>query len=270
MSDILHIENLSVAYDGRPALTGVGLAVRPGQVVGLVGESGSGKSTLLDAVWRVLPAEGQVVDGCIECAGQRISDPLFDPSHGYWGGVVGAVFQTPDMMFSPVRTVGSQFVETLGLWRGLTRDDALEYSQDALARLGFDDPHRILESYAFELSGGMAQRAAIALAFTVRPQLLLADEPTSALDVLAQTAVARQFVEENRQCGTALLIVSHSMAFIRQVASYVYVMAEGRIVEQGAVDQVLSHPRQEATQRLLRAMPHLAFDCPSSAREAHV
>ena len=172
-------------------------------------------------------------------------------------GVASLVSQNPQRAFSPVRTLGSQFEETALLRGGLSKGEARARAASLLGRLGLSDPERVLDSYVFELSGGMAQRAAIGLALMNSPKVVFADEPTSALDVAVQAQVVEELVSANREFGVSLLVVSHNIAVLAHMAQYLYVMKDGEVVEQGPSEQVVARPQHPYTCQLIAAVPKL-------------
>lgn len=253
----LDIRDLTVSYGATRALDGVTLSVDEGEVVGLVGESGSGKSTLVRAVLGILPRGVAHESGSVSFSGRLVfpSSDARDAELGAQGA--GAVFQDPRATFCPVRTVGSQFVEALGA-QGISGSEARQRALACLAAMDLDDAERVFSSYAFELSGGMCQRAALALALALRPRLLCADEPTSALDVVSQARVVEELAAYRREQGMALLVVSHDLRVIACLADRVAVMRQGRIVEEGPCAHVISDPRDEYTKQLIAAIPQMA------------
>ena len=239
MSAIFEIENLRVAYNGDAVLHGVTVSLEQGSIVGIVGESGCGKTTLLRAALGMLGQAGEVCGGSIRFAGKDVSGMTQAEHLSFVSTVASLVSQNPQRAFSPVRTLGSQFEET------------------ALLRGGLSDPERVLGSYVFELSGGMAQRAAIGLALMNSPKVVFADEPTSALDVAVQAQVVEELVSANREFGVSLLVVSHNIAVLAHMAQYLYVMKDGEVVEQGPSEQVVARPQHPYTRQLIASVPKL-------------
>ena len=237
MSAIFEIENLRVAYNGDAVLHGVTISLERGSIVGIVGESGCGKTTLLRAALGMLGQAGQVCGGSIRFAGKDVSGMSQAEHLSCVSTVASLVSQNPQRAFSPVRTLGSQFEET-----ALLRGELSEW---------------VLDSYVFELSGGMAQRAAIGLALMNSPKVVFADEPTSALDVAVQAQVVEELVSANREFGVSLLVVSHNIAVLAHMAQYLYVMKDGEVVEQGPSEQVVARPQHPYTCQLIAAVPKL-------------
>ena len=277
MSAIFEIENLRVAYNGDAVLHGVTVSLDQGSIVGIVGESGCGKTTLLRAALGMLGQAGQVCGGSIRFAGKDVSDMSQAEHLSYVSTVASLVSQDPQRAFSPVRTLGSQFEETALLRGELSKGEARARAASLssvrsprpcsgeararaaslLERLGLSDPEQVLDSYVFELSGGMAQRAAIGLALMNSPKVVFADEPTSALDVAVQAQVVEELVSANREFGVSLLVVSHNIAVLAHMAQYLYVMKDGEVVEQGPSEQVVARPQHPYTRQLIASVPKL-------------
>ena len=234
MSAIFEIENLRVAYNGDAVLRGVTVSLEQGSIVGIVGESGCGKTTLLRAALGMLGQAGEVCGGSIRFAGKDVSGMTQAEHLSFVSTVASLVSQNPQRAFSPVRTLGSQFEEAARLRGGVSKD-----------------------SYVFELSGGMAQRAAIGLALMNSPKVVFADEPTSALDVAVQAQVVEELVSANREFGVSLLVVSHNIAVLAHMAQYLYVMKDGEVVEQGLSEQVVARPQHPYTRQLIASVPKL-------------
>ena len=168
------------------------------------------------------------------------------------------IFQNPESSLSPLQTLDKQFVENVRAHKKEPKDSILKRAEKILEDMRFPEPGKILRAYPFELSGGMCQRAAIALAIMNQPRLLLADEPTSALDVAAQNMTIQTLLELRRQYGTAILLVTHNIGVAYKMADYIGVMYRGRLLEWGTKEEVLFHPREDYTRRLIQAIPHLA------------
>lgn len=256
MSAIFEIENLRVAYNGDAVLHDVTVSLERGSIVGIVGESGCGKTTLLRAALGML---GQAVlcGGSIRFAGKDVSGMTQTEHLSFVSTVASLVSQNPQRAFSPVRTLGSQFEETALLRGELSKGEARARAASLLGRLGLSDPDRVLNSYVFELSGGMAQRAAIGLALMNSPKVVFADEPTSALDVAVQAQVVEELISANREFGVSLLVVSHNIAVMAHMAQYLYVMKDGEVVEQGPSEQVIACPQHPYTRQLIASVPKL-------------
>lgn len=251
---LLKIQNLSVSYDGEEdVLKQVSFSMEEGERISIVGESGSGKSTLLQAVIGLLPAYVEITGGSI-CFreqivwGQGPAMPAF-----VRGKDIGMIFQNAGEFADPIQKIGSQYQEMLRVHGIRSKSERAELQMEMLQKLRLYDTKRVLNAYPFELSGGMMQRVAIAMAMSLRPALLLADEPTSALDVTTQAQVAEQLIELNREYGTGLLLVTHNMGVADYVSDKIGVMYHGELVEFGEKDQIIHAPKHAYTKRLLEA-----------------
>jgi peptide/nickel transport system ATP-binding protein len=268
MTDLLRIEDLHVRFDTPggyiEAVKGVSFRMRPGSTVALVGESGSGKSVVSQSIMRILPRNGEVARGRILFADPRGDGGSVDlvqlPADGpemraIRGGRISIIFQEPMSSLSPVHTVGDQVGEALRLHQTLTAVEAKERTIEMLRLVGFPDPARGWRSYPFELSGGLRQRAMIAMALVCRPALLIADEPTTALDVTIQAQILKLIVELQRELQMAVLLITHDLGVVANVAEEIVVMYHGEIMESGTLDDVFHRARHPYLKALLRAVP---------------
>ncbi|WP_062135633.1 ATP-binding cassette domain-containing protein [Demequina aestuarii] len=253
---VLSITDLSVTYRTRDrivaAVSDATLSIDAGQCLGLVGESGSGKSTIGAAVQGIIANDGAATAaGEVVIAGRRLA-PITDPD---WpqvrGDIVTTVFQDPMRSLDPTMTIGNMLTRYTG---------SAQQSVAALDRVQIRDAAQVLKKYPHQLSGGMRQRVMIALALARGPKLLVADEPTTALDVSVQAEVLSVLREAAMDAGCAVLFVTHDLGVARHMCDHIAVMHEGRIVEQGATDQILSHPREAYTRRLMASRITLASD----------
>ncbi|WP_316669582.1 ABC transporter ATP-binding protein [uncultured Propionibacterium sp.] len=255
---VLSIQAMTVGYGGAPAVADVDLDMAPGEIVAVVGESGSGKTTVVRAILGLLPSSGRVCGGDILFEGRS----LLGLSRAQWLELrrhrMSMVFQDAGAMLNPVRRLGSQFIEYIRTVEpGCTAKGARERAIDMLERMALPDAPRVMDSYAFELSGGMRQRVGIAMAMTFSPALLLADEPTSALDVTMQAQIVRQMLALREEEGTAIMIVTHNLGLAARMADRIVVMRSGRVVELGDTARVVDHPAHEYTASLLASVPSL-------------
>lgn len=254
---LLEYKDIAIGYMGETVVHDVNLQIMPGEIVGVVGESGSGKSTLLRAALGVLGKEGVVERGSILSYGQNLTQMKEDEMRRIRGERIGMIFQNPGASLCPVRKIGVQFYETIREHRRLDKQRARIEILELFEKIHFRDGERILNSYPFELSGGMNQRVAIALALILHPHLILADEPTSALDVTVQAQVVKELLFIRKQYQTGILIVTHNMKLAAHMADQLVVMKDGRIVEQGKTDEVWNHPKQAYTKALIAATPYI-------------
>lgn len=257
MQELLRIEGLTAGYGGVPVIRDVRLALRPGEVLSIVGESGSGKSTLLKSVAQVRGLAAEIIAGSVHFAEHDMAMVSAADKRRLHGEELAMVFQYAGASLSPARTIGAQLVEAVRAHEKRSAAEIRARAEEVFGGMGFTDVGRILASYPFELSGGMAQRAAIALAVILRPQLLLADEPTSALDATIQLQVLDELRALKDRTGTAILLITHNIGVVRHIADRVAVMSKGRIVEQGSVREVLEHPQHAYTKSLLAAVPKM-------------
>lgn len=257
MAEILRYEHVTIAYNGKAAVEDLSFALQPGEILGIVGESGSGKSTLIKAAMGLLGPAGQVTRGDIWYDGQDIPDLSPAQVRRLNGPEIGMIFQSAGASFCPIRTVGAQLYEAMREHGDITRWAFKQRAVGLLQKIGFEDGQRILDSYPFELSGGMQQRVGIAAAMLLTPKVLLADEPTSALDVSVQKQVVEEMLKVRQVFGTAIVIVTHNIGVVDAMADNVLVMKDGRMVEYGPTRNVLEHPREEYTQTLMAAVPRL-------------
>ncbi len=257
MEEILRYDSVTIAYDGVPAVRDVSFSLGEGEILGIVGESGSGKSTLLKAAMGLLGRGGAVTGGEIRYRGQDLTALSEKEMRRFSGPELGMIFQHAGEAFCPVRTVGAQLHEAVAAHRETTAAAFQEEALQLLEKLRFEDPERILESCPFQLSGGMMQRVGIAAAMLLGPSVLLADEPTSALDVSVQKKAVEEMLSIRELCRTSILIVTHNIGVVRAMADRVIVMKDGVTVESGGCRDVLEHPVQAYTRRLLAAVPKL-------------
>ena len=257
MAEILRYDHVDIAYNGRRVVQDVSFNLKPGEILGIVGESGSGKSTVIKAAMGLLGPSGQVVRGDIYYKGKDLPDLSPAEMRKLNGPELGMIFQSAGASFCPIRTVGAQLYESMMEHEPITREDFSRRAIDLLGRIGFEDGLRILNSYPFELSGGMQQRVGIAAAMLLNPSILFADEPTSALDVSVQKQVVEEMLLVRETFGTAIVIVTHNIGVIGAMADNVLVMKDGAMVEYGETRQVLEHPREAYTQTLMAAVPRL-------------
>ncbi|MBZ0162136.1 MAG: ABC transporter ATP-binding protein [Notoacmeibacter sp.] len=264
---MISVKDLTVRFRTEEGLVtaveNVSLDIAPGEVLGLVGESGSGKSVTAKALMRLNAGNTRYADE------SRITLNLDDQGVEVLalkrdrdmrivrGGAISMIFQEPMASFAPAITIGDQMVEQLLIHSSMTRVEAKELSIEMLARVGIPEPARRFNQYSFEFSGGMRQRAMIAMALSTRPKLLIADEPTTALDVTIQAQVIALMKDLVAEFGMAILFITHDLGVIAQTADRVAVMYLGRIIETGPVRQVIRDPHHPYTRGLLNALPKL-------------
>lgn len=255
----LIVDRLTVTYGEKLAVDGVSFSLSPGKIYVIVGESGSGKSTLLRTIGGLLTKEGKIVSGDIWMGEQN----LIQLSEKEWcevhGNKMGYIFQNPEQSLSPLAKIGKQFVECQNMHAKTagkkSKKEILEDAEELLKELRFENPQRVLKSYPFELSGGMCQRVAIALAIMNQPSLLLADEPTSALDVASQDMTIETLLALRKKTDLSILLVTHNMEVARRLADEIGVMYQGRIIESGLPEEIWNDPKEDYTKKLIVAIP---------------
>jgi len=233
----------------------VGLRVAPGEVVALVGESGCGKSITALSIPALVPKPGRVEAGSVRLAGRELRGADVETLRRVRGAEIAMIFQEPATSLNPVQTVGAQVVEAIRLHERISRTAARARSLALFESVGIPDAAARLAAYPHQLSGGLKQRAMIAIALAAQPKLLIADEPTTALDVTIQAQILELLRVQTRERGTAILLITHDLGVVNELADRVSVMYAGRVVEEGARAALLGAPRHPYTQGLLRAMP---------------
>jgi peptide/nickel transport system ATP-binding protein len=259
---LLEVRDLSVVFRRkgvRPftAVDAVSFAVEPGQTVGLVGESGSGKSVTALAVMGLLPRRGTEISGSVRFEDVDLLTLSDKQLRDRRGRDLGMVFQDPLSSLNPVISIGLQITEVLERHRGMSRKQARVEATDLLNRVGIPDPNRRLSEYPHQLSGGMRQRALIAIALACRPRLLIADEPTTALDVTIQAQILALLSELVRDTGTALIMITHDLGVVAGLCDEVNVMYGGRVVERAERHALFAAARHPYTHGLLESIPRL-------------
>ncbi|KZL92063.1 ABC transporter ATP-binding protein [Clostridium magnum] len=255
---ILDINNLSVRYGKQePTVKNINMSVNSKEIIGIVGESGSGKSTLIRAVLGLLPKGTSICSGDIVFKDKN----LLKYSKKEWqelrGNRMAMIFQNAGGALTPIRKIGDQFIESIRSHFNMSKGDAYTEAVQMLEKLRLPDAKRIMNSYPFELSGGMKQRVGIAMAMTMEPEILLADEPTSALDATVQAQVVRQMMELRNNFNTSIIIVTHNIGVAAYMCDKIGVMQQGELVEWGSKEQVINNPKCEYTKKLLAAIPEL-------------
>jgi peptide/nickel transport system ATP-binding protein len=271
--DILRISDLRIGFSvhglSREVVKGVSLRVPPGKTVALVGESGSGKSVISQAIMGLLPRNGGVTGGQIRFRDPLAPDAPIDiaalPAEGeairsLRGGRIGMIFQEPMSSLSPVHTIGNQIEEALQLHRPTGKAEARALIEAMLKRVGFKDPARAFGFYPFELSGGLRQRAMLAMALICQPALLIADEPTTALDVTIQAQVLDLMRDLQAEMGMAILLITHDLGVVANMADEVVVIYHGEIMESGPAEDIFRRPRHPYLKALLKASPHFDME----------
>ena len=259
---LLEVKNLNIAFgsvkDPKPTVHDVNFQIYPGETVAIVGESGSGKSTTAHAIIDLIPGGGHVTSGSITFTGDELVGASSTKMTSLRGSQIGLVPQDPMTNLNPVWTIGRQITEALAANNVAKGAAAKKRACELLAEAGMPNPETHLKQYPHEFSGGMCQRALIAIGLHARPALLIADEPTSALDVTVQKQILDHLQGLIETLGTAVLLITHDLGLAAERASRVIVMQHGRIVEQGPSREILTNPQHPYTKQLIAAAPSLA------------
>src|ERR1700724_2183203 len=261
MAPLLQIEDLHTEIRLRSAtvyaLDGVSLTVEAGECVGIVGESGSGKTMTALSIMQLLPPGGHITGGQIMLDGQIISSLDDNGMRHVRGNEIGMIFQDPMTSLNPTMTIGDQIAETVILHRGADKKTALARAVEVLGLVGMPHPAERVGNYPHQLSGGMRQRVMIAMALACEPRLLIADEPTTALDVTIQAQILDLMRELKARTGAAIMLITHDLGVVAEMAQRVVVMYAGRKVEEGSVETLFANPRHPYTRGLLDSIPKL-------------
>jgi oligopeptide/dipeptide ABC transporter ATP-binding protein len=261
MSHLLEVKNLRTQFPTRAgvvrAVDGVSFYVNEGELLGLVGESGCGKSITALSLMRLIGRPGKIVGGEVWFGGENLLTVAEDRMREIRGDDIAMIFQDPMTSLNPVYTVGEQIAEALRLHRGLNRRQAREAAVESMREVSIPDPARRTDDYPHQLSGGMRQRVMIAMALACDPRLLIADEPTTALDVTIQAQILELIDELRRTRNLAVLLITHDLGVVAEVADRVAVMYTGRIVEESPVAELFARPKHPYTEGLLRSVPKL-------------
>ena len=265
---LLSVRNLKTCFfqdEGTTeAVNGASFDVWPGRTLGIVGESGCGKSVTAQSILRIVDDPGRIVEG--EILLTRADGTQTDlvqlkrnsrEMRAIRGGDIGLIFQEPMTSFSPVHTVGDQIIEAVRLHNAVGKREARRRGIEALRSVGIPKPERRIDEYSFELSGGLRQRAMIAVALSCDPRLLIADEPTTALDVTTQAQILDLLRKLQQERGMAIMLITHNLGVVAEMADDVVVMYLGRVVEEGNVDDIFHDPKHPYTKALLQSIPSI-------------
>jgi peptide/nickel transport system ATP-binding protein len=255
------------------AVDGVSFEVKQGKVLGVVGESGCGKSIMARSILRIVPTPGKIVEGNILFYREQASnnghsqvseiidlatlDSRGQEIRNIRGGEISMIFQEPMTSLSPVHTIGNQIVEVITLHRDLSKQEARNLAIEMLDHVGMPQPQRTIDRYPHQLSGGMRQRAMIAMALSCHPSLLIADEPTTALDVTTEAQILALMRRLQAELGMAIMFITHNLGVVAQMTENVVVMYMGKVVEYADVDTLFFNPKHPYTQALLESIPRL-------------
>ena len=258
---LLQVKNLKTHFfaesEVRKAVDDVSFVVQEGETFGLVGESGSGKTVTALSILKLVDEPGRIVGGDIIFGGRSLLELSKENMRKIRGNDISIVFQEPLTALNPVLSIGEQVTEQIHAHRDVSKEEAKETALACLKEVHLPQPERVFYDYPHRLSGGMRQRAMIAMALCLRPRLLIADEPTTALDVTIQAEILDLFREIKKKHNMSILFITHDFGIIAQLADRVAVMQKGRIVEQGGVENIFYYPKDAYTKELLEAVPKI-------------
>ncbi|WP_338946601.1 ABC transporter ATP-binding protein [Fusobacterium canifelinum] len=255
---MLEIKDLTIQYGEKDAVVeNFSLTMQKGEIISIVGESGSGKSTVLRSIIGGLLGQGKVISGDIVFNGKSLLNLSNNEWREFRGTVISMISQDCGATLNPIRKIGSQYIEYINAHTKLNKTEAEEKALFMLEKVRLPEVKNIMNSYPYELSGGMKQRVGIAMALTFEPELVLADEPTSALDVTTQAQIVKQMMELRDEFHTGIIIVTHNMGVAAYMADKIIVMQNGVIVDSGTREEVINNPKSDYTKKLLKAIPEM-------------
>ena len=265
MKELLRVKDLKTyffTHEGTvKAVDGINLKVSKGETLGLVGESGCGKSVTALSIMRLIPSPpGKIVGGEIHFEGKNLLELNEKEMRKIRGRKISMIFQEPMTSLDPMFTIGDEIAEVIRLHQGLKKDEARKKAIESLKTVGMPDPEKRINEYPHELSGGMRQRAMIAMALSCNPTLLIADEPTTALDVTIQAQILRLIDELRKKFGTSVLLITHDLGVIAETCDNVAVMYAGHIVEHTDANTLFRNPLHPYTKGLMKSIPRLDVD----------
>ena len=266
MKEILKVKDLSVSNKDVEILKNISFQIKKGEILGIVGESGCGKSTLIRALIQMMNKSEEIISGEILFNERNLLSLDSKQIRKLRGNNLAVIFQNPGATLNPIRKIGKQFVQTMQSHMNINKNEALEKAANMLEKVNLKDSKCILNSYPFELSGGMKQRVTIALAMILEPEILIADEPTSALDVTVQAQVVKEMMSLRDNFQTSIIIVTHSMSVISQMVDKVAVMYSGNMVEYGDKEDILRNPKHPYTKALIDAVPKMDGTMPKGIK----
>jgi len=267
---LLRVRDLKTCFFSREgtlrAVDGINFDIKKGQTLGIAGESGCGKSVTAQSILRIIPKNGRIVGGEILL---RLNDRFIDlvkldpqgkEIRKIRGKEISMIFQEPMTSFSPLHTVGNQIMEIISLHQNCSPKEARERAIDMLKKVGMPEPSKTIDAYSFNLSGGMRQRAMVAMALSCQPSLLIADEPTTAVDVTIQAQILELMKELQQELNMALIIITHDLGVIAELVEKVLIMYLGKGVEYASVDEIFYHPHHPYTKGLLASIPKISTE----------
>lgn len=254
---MLELKDVMISYKNVPTVEHFSMHMKQGQIISLVGESGSGKTTVIRAILGLLPGGGKVTGGEITFEGEDILAYNAEKWRKLRGSDVSMIFQDSGAMMNPTKKIGTVFTEYIRTHEKISKKEAWEKGITMLERMRLPAADNVMNSYPFQLSGGMRQRVGIAMGMTYQPKLLLADEPTSALDVTIQAQIVRQMMQLREDYNTSIIVVTHNLGVAAYMSDYIIVMKHGRIEDQGTREYILKESQNAYTRKLLDAVPSL-------------
>ncbi len=263
MNDILlQVKNLHTYFETEDGLVkavgGIDLIIRRGQTLGLVGESGCGKSVTALSIMRLIPQPpGRIVDGEIHFEGQDLTCLSEADMRRIRGNAISMIFQEPMTSLNPIHRAGTQIIEAIRLHQGVSRKEAMRRTVEMFTKVGIADPDQRIHSYPYELSGGLRQRVMIAMALSCHPKLIIADEPTTALDVTIQAQILKLMNRLKEDFAVSVMLITHDLGVVAEMAEQVAVMYAGRIVEWARVSPIFADPKHPYTQGLMASIPKI-------------
>ncbi|RAS85034.1 nickel import ATP-binding protein NikD [Priestia endophytica] len=265
-STVLQVRDLHVQIKNKngitPLVQGINFELKRGEILGLVGESGCGKTLTSMSILQLLNLKATMIEGSIALKGRELNGLAEKEMRKIRGKDIAFIMQNPMNAFTPVFTIGHQFIETIRSHTQWNKKQAIELAIEAMHHVNLPNPAKLLKYYPFQLSGGMLQRVMIAIAASLHPAIIIADEPTTALDVNNQKKVLRHLDKIRSEYGSSILLISHDLGVIAEMADEVAVMQHGRIVEKADVFQLFDHPQHDYTKKLLNARSMLHLDEP--------
>ncbi len=253
---MLEIKNLNITYQKTPAVNDVTFSIQKGEVVSIVGESGSGKTTLLKAILGLLPKETAQVSGSISYKDKELLNLSLKDLNTVRGQEIAVVFQDVGLSLNPIRKIGPQFIQYIRVHQDMSKHEAYELAVQMLKKVNLEQADQIMNSYVFNLSGGMKQRVGLAMAMALYPSLLLLDEATSALDSTTQKQVIDEILSLKDELQSSVLMITHDIALALHMSDKVMVMKKGRLVEINSPQRILKNPEHEYTKQLLEHTPN--------------
>lgn len=254
---MLQLKDVTISYKNEPTVEHFNLNMKQGQIVSLVGESGSGKTTVIRAILGLLAGGGKVSEGSVLFENQDLLSYTNEQWRKLRGTQISMIFQDSGAMMNPTKKIGSVFTEYILTHEKISKKEAWNKGIAMLEKMRLPSADNIMESYPFQLSGGMRQRVGIAMGMTYQPKLLLADEPTSALDVTTQAQIVRQMMQLRDDYHTSIIVVTHNLGVAAYMSDYIIVMKNGKMEDQGSREYILKESNNEYTRKLLEAVPSL-------------